>query len=217
MMSPFRARRDRPGQGGRIGQHPDRDVDRLVVSETLVDDERTPGPVADEMAGDRAEQVASGPDRGVAVDEGGRLGGRPCSALRLDVGRPGGLVAVDREEVLGVAPIPAIQLGERPTRSFLEVGNGRPRRRIRRRVEAEPVALTGGEQVLEIRKMPVHRQSGHASFLGDGRDRRVRRPDGRVQTDRGLRDALARLVDELGPAAHLVRARFDRTHLLTQC
>jgi hypothetical protein len=66
------------------------------------------------------------------------------------------------------------------------------------------VGPAGLEQGVEVREVAVHGQTRDAGLLGDGSDRGVGRPDGGVEADRGLGDALAGLVDLLGPPRHAI-------------
>jgi hypothetical protein len=77
---------------------------------------------------------------------------------------------------------------------------------VRPGVPGVPVRRACVEQGVEIAEVPVDSEAGDAGFVRDGRDRGVCGPDRGVEADRGLRDALARLVDLLGTAAHAIRS-----------
>ena len=71
---------------------------------------------------------------------------------------------------------------------------------IRRRVLGAPVRTTRLEQHVEIGEMAVDRQARDPGLLRDRGDRRIRRPDRRVETSRRRGDPHAGLIDELSAA-----------------
>jgi hypothetical protein len=192
-----------------------------VVVETMLNHERVPRPEVDQVAGHSAERrsVAIGV-RGLARVPGEDHVGQPpvpglSSLLRGQGHRR--CIPVDRVELVGVFPVPAVKLAECASGPPAEVRDHGPCRDVRPGVLRGPMRHAGHEHGIEVREVAVDGEAGDAGLLGDGGDRGVGWPDRRVQANGCLSDAQPGLVHLLGAPPHAVRARFRRTPLLMQC
>lgn len=179
-------------------------MDRLVVAETMVANERPPRVETQRETDPGAKKRAAPPSRPPRCDKDVR-GALPVGV----VGRHDLVIAGIREhmgEDLFVGLVVLVHLHEAGAEPLQRVGDCFPASGIGQRVAVEVGAAAGPEKRQLVRKVAVDGDTTDARSVGDVADRGRRRTDRPVELDSGVDDAPASAVLLLRTAPEAVFA-----------